>query len=83
MQTLNELQINGKLVNAEQLLDEIFDPGSRPSIRWLRSQTKAKTIPFVRIGHLIFFDVALVRIVLADKNLVRRRMAVRTVQTAA
>ena len=71
---MNELTLTGKLVNAEQLLDALFDPEARPSLRWLRTQTKAKTIPYVRLGHLIFFDVEMVRSALASKNLVRHRM---------
>ena len=74
MNKLNELVITGKLVNAEQLLEQLFQPECKPSLRWLRAQTKAKTIPFLRIGHLIFFEVEMVRAALAAKNLVRRRM---------
>jgi len=72
--TMNELVLKGKLVNANQLLDQIFDPQARPSLRWLRSQTKAKAIPHVRIGHLVFFDIEMVRVALATKNLVRHRV---------
>jgi hypothetical protein len=68
------LVLAGKLVRSEQLLDQLFDPDAKPSIRWLRAQTRAKTIPYVRIGHLVFFDVDMVRAVLADKNLVRHRI---------
>lgn len=68
------IQLNGKLVGAEQLLDQLFDPGAKPSLRWLRTQTKAKSIPYVRIGHLVFFDVEMVRTALAAKNLVCHRM---------
>ncbi len=76
MQTsTNELAVKGKLVSAEQLLDQLFDPQARPSLRWLRSQTKAKSIPHIRIGHLVFFDMEMVRAALAAKNLVRHRMA--------
>lgn len=75
--------VNGKLVNAAQLLDAIFDPTSRPSIRWLRTQTKAKTIPHVRIGHLVFFDVEMVRTALAGKNLVRHRMTTTRIPAVA
>ena len=71
----NELAVKGKLVSAEQLLDQLFDPQSRPSLRWLRSQTKSKSIPHIRIGHLVFFDLEMVRAALADMNLVRHRMA--------
>ena len=67
--------VNGKLVNATQLLEQLFDPQCKPSLRWLRSQTKAKAIPFIRIGHLVFFEVDMVRAALAAKNLVRHRLS--------
>lgn len=75
--------MRGKLVCAQQLLDELFDPGARPSLRWLRSQTKAKAIPHVRIGHLVFFDLEMVREALAARNLVRHRMAGPRLKAAA
>jgi hypothetical protein len=78
---IDEPVVKGKLVNAEQLLEQLFDPSAKPSIRWLRSQTKAKSIPHVRIGHLVFFDLDMVRSTLASKNLVCRRMTPRTVRT--
>jgi hypothetical protein len=71
----NELVVKGKLVSAEQLLDQLFDPQCRPSLRWLRSQTKSKSIPHIRIGHLVFFDMEMVRAALAGTNPVRHRMA--------
>ena len=75
MQTgTNELAVKGKLVSAQQLLDQLFDPQARPSLRWLRSQTKAKAIPHIRIGHLVFFGMEMVRATLAAKNLIRHRM---------
>ena len=80
---VSEGLFQGKLVNALQLLEILFAPECRPSLRWLRAQTKAKTIPFIRIGHLIFFDVEMVRAALAAKNLVRHRMAARVVQPLA
>jgi hypothetical protein len=70
---MNELTVKGKLVSAEQLLDQVFAPECRPSLRWLRSQTKAKSIPHIRIGHLVFFDVEMVRTALVGKRLVRGR----------
>jgi hypothetical protein len=79
----NNLVVKGKLVNAEQLLAELFDPECKPSIRWLRGQTKAKNIPHIRIGHLVFFDVDLVRTALAAKNLVRHRVSASTVPPVA
>ncbi len=71
---MNDLKLSGKLVNAEQLLEALFTPESRPSLRWLRTQTQTGAIPFVRIGHLVFFDVEMVRAALASKNLVRAKL---------
>jgi hypothetical protein len=71
---LSEVKLTGKLVNAEQLLEQLFAPECKPSLRWLRTQTKAKTIPHVRIGHLVFFDLEMVRAALAGRNTVRGRM---------
>ena len=70
---MSDMKLKCKLVTAEQLLDELFSPEARPSIRWLRNQTKGKAIPFIRIGHLVFFDPEMVREALATKNLVRGR----------
>ena len=72
---MNAPAIVGKLVTGEQLLDQLFDPQARPSTRWLRTQIKERNIPFVRIGHLVFFEVEMVRVVLAEKHLVRHRLA--------
>lgn len=54
-----------KLVDAPKLLDEIFDPACRPSLRWLREQQRRRALPFVKVGHLVFFDVEKVRAALA------------------
>jgi hypothetical protein len=80
---MNEVVLKGKLVTAVQLLEQLFDDDARPSLRWLRTQTKAKAIPHIRIGHLVFFDVDMVRSALAAKSLVRRRMAAQRMQAAA
>ncbi len=64
---------NGKLVGGQQLLNQLFEQEARPSIRWLRQKTKERAIPYIRIGHLVFFDVDLVRSTLLSKNLVQGR----------
>ena len=74
---INELVLKGKLVTAKQLLEEVFETEAMPSLRWLRTQTKNKAIPFVRIGHLVFFDIPMVKESLASKNLVRGRFGVK------
>lgn len=53
--------LGSRLVNAERLLEILFEPESRPSIRWVRMQQKTKTIPFFKIGHLVYFDPAEVK----------------------
>jgi hypothetical protein len=62
------------LVNAEGLLKAIFpDENSRPCVRWLRMQQKARTVPYVKWGRLVMFDVAQVRAALEKKNTVLAR----------
>jgi hypothetical protein len=70
---MNELAVKGKLVSAEQLLEQLFAPECKPSLRWLRSKTKSRTIPHIRIGHLVFFDVDMVPAALAGRSVVRHR----------
>ncbi len=70
---MSEIMIKSKLVSAEQLLEQLFAPECKPSLRWLRTQTKARSIPHVRIGHLVFFDLEMVRSALAGSRLVRGR----------
>ena len=50
-----------KLTDAAGLLAALFSQDSRPSIRWLRSQTAARNIRSYKIGHLRFFDPEEVR----------------------
>ena len=59
-----------KLLDGKQLLETTFDEASRPSLRWLRQQTKARAIPSVRIGRLIFYSPEQVRAAL-EKRTVR------------
>lgn len=59
----------GRLVSAPALLEKLFDEQSRPSLRWLRDQQRARTIPFIRVGRLVFFDVELVRHALNQRAL--------------
>lgn len=68
---MSEVKLTGKLLNSQELLEALFSVEARPSPRWLRNQTKARAIPYVRVGHLVFFDLELVRAALANKNLVR------------
>jgi len=62
-----------KLVDAKGLLEVLFDESCRPSVRWIRSQQKRRNIPYIKIGHLVFFDVAKVRGALENQKTVRNR----------
>jgi hypothetical protein len=53
---------DGGLVNITCMMEQVFpDPVCRPSTRWGRAQVANRTIPFVRIGRLCFFNVGMVR----------------------
>jgi hypothetical protein len=50
-------QIGGtKLVDAERLLELVWDQARRPSLRWLRAQTYRRMIPSHPVGRLVFYD---------------------------
>ncbi len=44
-----------RLVSGPRLLEILWDEASRPSIRWLRDQQRRRSIPFMRVGRLIWF----------------------------
>lgn len=69
------MQMFMKLVDAKGLLENLFDEASRPTTRWVRDQQKARTIPFVKIGHFVRFDVEKVRAALESKNTVKAKGA--------
>ena len=50
-----------QLVDAPKLLELIFPPECRPTVRWVRERQRKREIPFVRLGRLVFFDVERVR----------------------
>jgi hypothetical protein len=77
---MNELRLTGKLVDTQNMLNEVFSDGWRPSLRWLRTQTKAGAVPHIRTGHLVFCDVEMVRTHLVGTRLVRGRYRIETVR---
>ena len=66
---------NDQLVDAARLLEILFDERSRPSLRWLREQQRRRTIPDIKIGHLVRFNPALVREALEERNTVAPRQS--------
>lgn len=57
-----------KLLDANQLLEQLFEENSRPSLRWLRAQQANGNIPFYKLGHLVRFDLEEVRESLKKSN---------------
>jgi len=60
-QTEQQGQLATRYVDANKLLELLFDEASRPSLRWVRDQQKARTLFFVKIGRRVFFDPVLVK----------------------
>jgi hypothetical protein len=54
-------------VDAATLRKTNWHPDCAPSLRWLREQTAKRTIPFLKIGHKVYFDPAKVKAAL-EKN---------------
>lgn len=44
-----------QLVTAERLREIVWDERSRPSLQWLRKETKRRMLPHIRRGRLIFY----------------------------
>jgi len=51
----------------------IFPEGREPSIRTLREWTKCRRIPFHRLGHFVYYDIAEVAMHIRTKLLVPAR----------
>jgi hypothetical protein len=66
-----EMKLPPRYQRAEQILETLFEESARPSLRWLRSQQKARKIPSIKIGRLIFFNPEAVRAAL-DAQAARR-----------
>jgi hypothetical protein len=64
------------LVDGPRLLEVLFpNVECRPSIRWLRNMQKGRAIPFIKLGHLVFFDPAAVLRALEQRHTIRPRWA--------
>lgn len=62
-----------KLVDAHGLLEALFDENSRPSLRYIRKMQAQRRIPYIKLGHLVRFDVDEVREALRQDWTVRSR----------
>lgn len=84
---LNEMD---QFVDGPRLLEILWDKTSRPSLRWLRSQQKRRSIPFSRVGHRVWFVPNQVRQHMAEWNTLKpkanralRRLPFRTEERAS
>lgn len=66
-----------QLLDAAGLLKALFPETARPTIRWLRLRQKLREIPFVKIGHLVFFDPRKVRAALEETHTIQSVAKVR------
>jgi hypothetical protein len=71
-QTEKQSPMGARYVDAEKLLEILFDEASRPSLRWIRDQQKARRLPFAKIGRLVFFDPVACKAALDAKSAGRR-----------
>jgi hypothetical protein len=62
-----------QLVRAERLLELLFEKDSRPSLRWLRHMQSQRKIPYIKLGHLVRFDLEAVRSALLKNCTVRTK----------
>ena len=70
-----------KLVDADQLIEMLFDAPSRPSKRTIWNWTRQGFIPVIKIGVSVFFDPVAVKAAL-EKGKPRLRAAKRCKQNA-
>jgi hypothetical protein len=50
------------LLNAPELLEALWpNRNTRPSLRWLRSLQARRAVPFLKVGHKVFFEAERVR----------------------
>ena len=71
-QTEKQNPLATRYVDAPKLLEILFDEASRPSLRWIRDQQKARRLPFAKIGRLVFFDPVACKAALDAKSAGRR-----------
>jgi hypothetical protein len=68
------LPMPNQLADGPTLLEILFPKKCRPTLRWLREQQSNRTIPFIRIGRLVFFDPVTVRAALNEQKTAKAGM---------
>lgn len=69
----NQITEGLQLVRAERLLELLFEKDSRPSLRWLRQMQAQRKIPYIKLGHLVRFDVEEVRCAMLENCTIRAK----------
>lgn len=64
---------NERLVDAQGLLEALFEERCRPSLRWVRQMQANRFFPYKKIGQRVFFDLKEVRQALDEKLTVHVR----------
>jgi hypothetical protein len=64
---------NDQLVDAPGLLNALWHCEARPSLRWLRSQQRRRTVPYIKISGRVFFSPAAVRTALEERYTIKGR----------
>jgi hypothetical protein len=54
---IHEFPEDRKLVDANGLLEALFDEKSRPSLRWVRQMQSQRKLPYYKLGHLVRFEI--------------------------
>jgi hypothetical protein len=73
LKTLQSQAGQQELVGKQTLLERLFpNEADRPTVRWLDYQTAKRAVPFIRMGRLIWFDVAQVRAAFAARTIAPR-----------
>ena len=62
-----------RFVSGPRLLEILWEPASRPSLRWLRTQTKKRAVPFARSAGRVWFVPRQVRDALTRLEIRRGR----------
>ncbi len=53
------------LLSAPELLEALWpNPNCRPSLRWLRSLQARRAVPFLKVGHKVYFEAERVKFAL-------------------
>ena len=67
-----------KLLNAEGLLAELFPEDARPTVRWLREQQRRRSIPYIKLGRLVFYNPDAVRKAIVERHTIGPRRITHT-----